>query len=379
MILSKIFNNKFMDHPERSSIPDNQGRGNKFDYAEKIVGDRLKEMREKVERAEAAQLDFIIRNAKPLTLDQRLLLKEAKAYIDGGFEKKFNQLGAVLLGDQGTKARGLQFDGKIGDVSCCSERRAEYNFITDPQRKQGEKPLVIATARRDESKEGLYQRHITESVGPCALCRDATSSLNDQADIIQPIGGEVKTVPVSLTYPSRKLLTAEGELSEVDRQYRELLLEISKNFPITSNDERIIKRAQRELGGELISGSNEEVMLAGATGFSGEVYINKTPKLTRNPQSLVIDKPVEFHLSCKATENHDQLLTSVILKGKREGSQQQTQKVMLPSGVGRELIRQFHPLATVVSDFGKDGLGKLPIEVLYPLVYKLRKRKNGKK
>ncbi len=346
-----------------------------MDHEHRVLADIFGIRKEKARRAESRQKDFIYKEAKPLKENERELLARTKTYIDEFFEKKFNQLGAYAHGDQGTETKGLQFDGKIGEVSCCSERRALFNFKTEG--KPGEKPDLIVTARRDEQQVGNFKRHYTESVGPCGLCRDAISSVNDQARIVQPVGGEVKTVSVSLIYPSRKLLTVESELGVVDNEYRDLLLAISHDFPITPNEKRLINQAERKLESELDSGEDEERILAAGIGFSGEVYINSTPKLNRNPQSLVIDKPVEFQLGCKATENHDQLVALVIVKGKREGSQQQVHKVMLPAGHGREFIRQFHPLTNVVVDFGKDGLGKLPIEVLYPLVYKLRKRKNG--
>jgi cytidine deaminase len=250
-----------------------------------------------------------------------------------------------------------------------------FNFKNEC--KPGEKIQAISEARRDQVDSGAFKKSYTESVGPCALCRDALSSLNKDAKVIQPIGGEVKTVPVSFIYPSRKFLAGEESMSDLEKEYRELLLAISKDFPITADDQMMIKKGERRLEDKVNSGPDEEVMLVAARGFSGETYTNTTPKLIRNPQSLVIDKPVEFQLVCESAENQDQVLTLIVFKGKREGSQQHTKKVMLPAGVSRELIRQFHPLATVIVDFGKDGLGKLPIEVLYPLVYKLRKRKNG--
>lgn len=361
-----------MNNPENSLNATNGAESAGYRHVERIVGERLKtrlrEMQETVESAETLQRDFILRIAQPLTDQEQNLLKGTKAYIGEFFEKKFNQLGAKVLGDQGSETKGLQFDGKIGEVSCCAERRGLFNFIRNS--KPGEKVKAIATARRDEILTGAYKRQYTESVGPCALCRDALSSLNPEARVIQPIGGEVKTLPVSVLFPSRGFLAGEKGQDRTGEEYRELLLKISLNFPLTDADESMLREAKLRLDAEVLKDPNNRVIVA-AKGFSDELYTNSTPQLRRNPQSLIIDRPVEFQLVCEASENHDQLLTLVVLRNSKEKGQE----IMLPSGVSRELIRQFHPLTTVVVDFGKDGYRKLPIEVLYPLVYKLRKRK----
>lgn len=361
-----------MNNPEKDFNVINGMENAGFEYAQRIVGERLreqlKEMQGKVERAETMQRDFIFKVAQPLNAEEKGLLQRTKAYIVEFFEKKFNQLGTIVRTNQGNEFRGLQFDGKIGEVSCCAERRALFNLTR--KGKPGEKVETIATARREEIPSGEFKRAYTESVGPCALCRDALCSVNDQAKVIQPIGGDIKTIPAFVLYPSRKLLEGEG-LNELEAKYRELLLQISQNFPLADADEAMIREVKSLLESEVSKDPTKRVMVA-ASGFSGALYLNSTPQLTRNPQSLIVDRPVEFQLACEASENHDQLLTLLVLRN----SEEQGQDVMLPSGVSRELIRQFHPLTTVIVDFGKDGVRKLPIEVLYPLVYKLRRRKN---
>lgn len=343
----------------------------RFEHAQRIVGEQLRErleqMQKNVEIAETMQRNFIFGVAKDLSDEEKNLLRRTKGFIGEFYEKKFNQLGAMAMGDHGSEVKGLQFDGKIGEASCCAERRALFNFIREC--KPGERPSVIATARRDEILSGAYKRQYTESVGPCALCRDALSSLNDQVRVIQPIGGEMKTVPVSVLYPLRKFLLGTEGQDQTGKEYRELLLQISQNFSLTDADDKMIVEAKSSLESKVSQDPKNRVLVA-AIGFSGKLYTNSTPQLTRNPQSLIVDRPVEFQLVCEASENHDQLLTLIVLRDSKEKGQE----VMLPSGVSRELIRQFHPLTNVIVDFGKDGFKKLPIEILYPLVYKLRKR-----
>lgn len=345
-----------------------------FGYVTDIMGkpwaERLSAMREMVRNAEQGQQNFILRVAEPLDAAGRELLKRAKDYIGQFYEKGFNQLAAIMRGDQGTEVSGLQFDSKIGEASYCAERRALLNFVRT--RKQGERVMVTATARSGEISAGKFTYQYTESVGPCALCRDALHSFNEQAQVIQPVGEEVKIVPVWALYPSGKFLWGQNDQNKTQKEYRQLLLEISEQFPLSEEDREMILQAGSVLQtGRLRDSENRIVVMA--TGFSGKFYTSSMPQFARNSQSLIIDRPVELQVVCDASENRDQLSTLAILTV----SQETDPEVILPVGVSRELIRQFHPLTTVVVDFGKEGLRKLPIEILYPLVYKLRRRKNA--